>query len=95
MCKKKKEEVIKMEITYKVEAKCNQVAGINVEFKGIGDINTAFECVSNLEVAFPMVDIICEQTGEIMYHRLMSFEVFNPVVEMGKAIFKAECEMFF
>ena len=84
-----------MEITYKVEAKCNQVAGINVEFKGIGDINTAFECADNLECAFPMVDIICEQTGEVMYSHYISTDFFHPVVEMGKAIFKAECDMCF
>lgn len=95
MCKKKKEEVNKMEITYKVEAKCNQVAGINVEFKGIGDINTAFECASNLEGAFPMVDIICEQTGEVVYSHYIATDFFHPIVEMGKAIFDAEYDMCF
>ena len=95
MCKKKKDEVIKMEITYKVEAKCNQVAGINVEFKGIGDINTAFECAVNLSKAFPMVDIINEQTGEVAYSRYVATDFFHPSVEYGKAIFKAECDMFF
>ena len=84
-----------MEITYKVEAKCNQVAGINVEFKGIGDIDTAFECADSLECAFPMVDIICEQTGEVVYSRYIATELFHPTVEYGKAIFKAECDMFF
>lgn len=95
MCKKKKGEVIKMEITYCVEAKCNKTSGMNVEFKGVGDLENAMEVATTLELAFPDVTVICEQTGEIMYHRLMSFEVFNPVVEMGKAIFKAECDMFF
>lgn len=84
-----------MEITYKVEAKCNQVAGINVEFKGIGDINTAFECVSNLEGAFPMVDVICEQTGEVVYSHYIATDFFHPIAEMGKAIFNAECDMCF
>lgn len=84
-----------MEITYKVEAKCNQVAGINVEFKGIGDINTAFECAEVLDTAFPMVDIINEQTGEVIYSHYLATEFFEPSVEMGKAIFKAECDMCF
>ena len=84
-----------MEITYKVEAKCNQVAGINVEFKGIGDINTAFECAVNLSKAFPMVDVINEQTGEVVYSRYIATEFFHREAEMGVAIFKAECDMCF
>jgi hypothetical protein len=84
-----------MEITYKVEAKCNNTSGINVEFKGIGDINTALECAENLEGAFPMVDITCEQTGEIMYSHYISTDLFHRSVEMGKAIYRAECDMCF
>jgi hypothetical protein len=94
MCKKKKDEVIKMEITYCVEAKCNKTSGMNVEFKGVGNLESAMSCATTLELAFPDVTVICEQTGEIMYHRLMSFEVFNPIMEMGKAIFKAEFDMY-
>jgi len=84
-----------MEITYKVEAKCNQVAGINVEFKGISDINTAFECAEVLDTAFPMVDIINEQTGEVIYSHYLATEFFKPCAEMGAAIYKAECDMCF
>lgn len=84
-----------MEITYKVEAKCNQAKGINVEFKGIDDLDTAFECADNLECAFCDVRIICEQTGEVMYNHYVAVEHFNPIIEMGKAIFKAECDMCF
>jgi hypothetical protein len=84
-----------MEITYSVEAKCNKTSGINVEFKGIGDLENAMEVATTLELAFPDITVICEQTGEIMYHILKSFEVFSPVTEMGKAIFKAECDMCF
>jgi hypothetical protein len=96
MCKKKKEEVIKMnnEITYKVEARCNKAIGINVEFKGIGDINTAFECAVELSQAFPDVLITCEQTGEIMYNRYVALDFFKPSKEMGAAIFKAEFDMY-
>ena len=84
-----------MEITYKVEAKCNRTNGINVEFKGICCIETAFECADNLECAFPMVDIINEQTGEVVYSRYIATDFFHPATEMGKAIFKAECDMCF
>jgi hypothetical protein len=84
-----------MEITYSVEARCNKASGMNVEFKGIGDLKNAMECATTLELAFPDITVICEQTGEIMYHRLMSFEVFNPLMEMGAAVFNAECDMCF
>jgi hypothetical protein len=84
-----------MEITYKVEAKCNQVAGINVEFKGIGDSQAAIECAVTLTNAFPIVDVICEQTGEVMYSRYMSVDWFHSSDEMGRAIYKAECDLCF
>ena len=84
-----------MEITYKVEAKCNMGKGINVEFKGFEDIDGALECADTLECAFPQVDIICEQTGEVMYSRYVGLDWFHPVTEMGKAIFKAECDRCF
>lgn len=84
-----------MEITYSVEANCNQVAGIVVEFKGIGNIETAFECANNLKCAFPKVTVICDQTGEIVYSCYIANEFFHRTVEMGKAIFKAECDMCF
>ena len=84
-----------MEITYKVEARCNKTSGMNVEFKGVADLENAMEVATTLELAFPDITVICEQTGEIMYHILKSFEVFNPIMEMGKAIHKAECDMYF
>ena len=84
-----------MEITYKVEAKCNRALGINVEFKGIDNIDEAFECADTLEGAFPMVDVICEQTGEVMYSHYIAVDFFHPVCEMGKAIFRAECDRYF
>ena len=84
-----------MEITYSVEAKCNKTSGMNVEFKGIGNLDSAIECATTLELAFPDITVICEQTGEIMYHRFVSFEVFKPIMEMGRAVFNAECDICF
>jgi len=80
--------------TYKVEAKCNRTNGINVEFKGVGCIETAFECTNELECAFPIVDIINEQTGEVVYSRYLATDFFHPATEMGNAIFRAECSMY-
>lgn len=79
-----------MEITYKVEAKCNMGKGINVEFKGFEDIDEAFECADTLMKAFPQVDVICEQTGEVAYSQYISLDFFKAEEEMGKAILFAE-----
>ena len=84
-----------MEITYKVEAKSNTTNGMNVEFRGFHDIDGAFDCADTLETAFPMVDVICEQTGEVMYSHYVAVDYFHPVCEMGKAIFRAECDRCF
>lgn len=84
-----------METTYKVEARCNRISGINVEFKGIGDIDAAFDCCAKLIGAFPDISVTCEQTGEIVYNQYIALDHFNPSDEMGKAIFDAECAIFF
>ena len=94
MCKKKKDEVNKMEITYKVEAKCNKAIGLNVEFKGLTSIDEAFDCANTLTEAFPQVDVICEQTGEVAYSQYISTDFFTPTTEMGRAIFRAECDRY-
>ena len=83
-----------MEITYKVEAKCNRGKGLNVEFKGMESIEDAFECANTLTEAFPQVDVICEQTGEVAYSQYISLDFFTPTTEMGKAIFRAECDRY-
>ena len=84
-----------METTYSVEAKCNTASGMDVTFKGVGDIDVAINCAGTLLDAFPDVVVICEQTGEIMYSRYVSLEIFKPNIEMGKAIFNAECDILF
>ena len=84
-----------MEATYSVEAKCNTASGMDVTFKGIGDVGVAIECAGTLLNAFPDVVVICEQTGEVMYNRYVSLEIFKPTAEMGKAVFDAECGMLF
>ena len=84
-----------MQTTYKVEARCNKTSGMNVEFKGIGDLESAMEVATTLELAFPDIVVTCEQTGEIMFNIYKSFEIFSPIMEMGKAILKAEMDMCF
>ena len=84
-----------MSTTYKVEAKCNADKGIDVEFKGIEDINVAFKCAETLDAAFPTVDIINEQTGEVVYSHYLATEFFEHYADMGTAIFQAQCDMCF
>lgn len=75
-----------MEITYKVEAKCNQFSGINVEFKGITALGYAFRAADLLHEAFPTVDVINEQTGEVVYSRYVAVELFEADMGVGEAI---------
>lgn len=82
-----------MEITYKVEAKCNEARGINVEFKGFLDKGFALECADILLGAFPHVDIICEQTGEVMWSRFVSPDWFEAEYEPAKAIYLVERDL--
>ena len=84
-----------MEMTFKVEAKCNIKSGINVEFKGLPSIDHAFECAAVLINAFPQVDVVCEQTGEVVYSRYISVDHFQPHVEEAVAILQAECDLCF
>jgi hypothetical protein len=84
-----------MEITYKVEAKCNETKGINVEFKGIESKEMALVCAGELLDAFPQVDVICEQTGEVMYSRYTATDWFEAQREASVAIYHAHCVLCF
>ena len=78
--------------TYLVVAKCNKSRGLNVEFKG-NTIDEALTIISILVRAFPQIDIICEQTGEVVYTRYVSTDIFVCELEMGTAIVAAEYEI--
>ena len=84
-----------METTFRVEAKCNNKHGIEVAFKGFGDGASAMDCALTLSMAFPIVNVICEQTGEIMYDTHISPDWFTPRVEQGRAIMRAEMDSCF
>lgn len=84
-----------MEFTYEVQAKCNRNNGIDVTFKGFTNKDSAMECALTLAMAFPQVDVICEQTGEVMWNEYTALDWFKPQVEEGKAIMHAECDRYF
>lgn len=84
-----------MEITYKVEAKCNKAQGMDVEFKGIPTVEEAFEIAAILVEAFPSVDVISEYSGEVMYSQYIALDYFKPHTSEAKALYAVECEMCF
>ena len=81
-------------ITYKVEAKSNTTTGMEVVFKGYRSKDDAMDCALTLMMAFPQVDVICEQTGEVMYSQYVACDWYQAQVEMGKAIYHAECDRY-
>lgn len=83
-----------MTTTYKVEAKCNRTEGINVEFKGVATISQALLVAHELQTAFPQIDVICEQTGEVMFNIYVAIDLYEPTEPRGKAIYLAECELY-
>ena len=84
-----------MNHTYRVEAKSNDKYGIDAIFKGFSCKDSAMECALTLAMAFPQIDVICEETGEIMWSEYTSLEWFKPQVEQGKAIMRAQMDRCF
>lgn len=77
-----------MKNTYTVTAKSCENPNITVEFKGLCS-TCSIEVVSILECAFRSVEIICEETGEVVYTLYVGSEWFIPNAEYGKAIDEA------
>lgn len=80
---------------YSVEAKSNTTTGMEVVFKGFVSFSDAMECALTLETAFPEVVVQNECTGEIMYNKYFSVDVFHATLEMGRAVMRAECDRCF
>ena len=83
-----------MKFTYRVEAKSNTTTGMEVVFKGYTNKDDAMNCALTLMMAFPQVDVTCEQTGEVMYSEYVALDWFKAQVEQGKAIYHAECDRY-
>ena len=84
-----------MEMTYKVEAKCNKAQGMNVEYKGIPTAEGALGVAAILAEAFPCIDVISEYSGEVIYSLYIASEYFDPQTSEAKALYMVECEMCF
>ena len=66
------------ETTYKVIAdNCNTCPKITYERGGLTK-NTARFVATNLSQAFRRVDVLCEQTGEVMYNIYYSDDFIRP-----------------
>lgn len=62
--------------SYSVSADTCENPKITVEYKGLS-MDKARQVAMALEGAFRKVDVICEQTGEVMYNVYYSSEYYN------------------
>ena len=77
-----------MKNTYKATATDNRTDGIEIEFKGMS-LMLAVAVAQELGTAFSHIDVISEDTGEVMYYRGASREVFTPTATRANAIASA------
>ena len=77
-----------MKNTYKATATDNRISGIAIEFKGM-PLMLAVAVAQELGTAFTHIDVISEDTGEVMYYRGVSDEVFTATATRADAIASA------
>ena len=77
-----------MKDTYKVTANDNRTDGIEIEFRGM-PLMLAVAVAQELGTAFSHIDVISEDTGEVMYYRGASDEIFTPTATRANAIASA------
>ena len=74
--------------TYKATATDNRPDGIEIEFKGMS-LMRAMSIAEMLGAAFSHVDVISEETGEVMYYLGISDEIFTATDTRADAIASA------
>lgn len=74
--------------TYKATAYDNRTDGIRIGFMGM-PLMLAVAVAQELGTAFSHIDVISEDTGEVMYYRGASHEVFMPTATRADAIASA------
>ena len=72
-------------LTYKVCVDSCEHPKIVGEFGGF-ELHEAMNGADLALHAFRKVDVICEQTGEVMYNAYYASEAFTPCLSYGKAI---------
>ena len=74
-----------MKNSYTVIAKSCENPNITIEYKGLCG-ECIDECVEELNTAFRSVEVICEQTGEVVYSRYVGADWFVPFGSHGEVI---------
>ena len=77
-----------MKNTYKAIATDYRTDGIEIEFRGM-PLMLAVAVAQELGTAFSHIDVISEETGEVMYCRCASREVFTATATRADAIASA------
>lgn len=74
-----------MKNTYTITAKSCENPNVVIEYEGLCD-KCIDECVEELNTAFRSVEVICEQTGEVVYSRYVGADWFNAFASYGEVI---------
>ena len=74
-----------MKNTYTVTAKSCENPNITIEYRELCG-ECVDECVVELNTAFRSVEVICEQTGEVVYSRYVGADWFTPFASYGEVI---------
>lgn len=77
-----------MKDTYKAIATDNRTDGIEIEMRGM-PLMLAVAVAQELGTAFSHIDVISEETGEVMYYCGMSRDIFTPTATRADAIASA------
>lgn len=77
-----------MKNTYKATATDNRADGIEIEFRGM-PLMLAVAVAQELGTAFSHIDVISEETGEVMYYLGISDEIFSATDTRADAIASA------
>jgi hypothetical protein len=74
-----------MKNTYIVTAKSCENPNITIEYEGLCE-ECIEECIEELTTAFRSVEVICEQTGEVVYTHYVGADWFTPFASYGEVI---------
>ena len=74
-----------MKNTYTVTAKSCENPNITIEYEKLCG-ECIGECIEELETAFRSVEVVCEQTGEVVYTHYVGADWFNPFASYGEVI---------
>ena len=74
-----------MKNTYTVTAKSCENPNVTIEYRELCE-ECIDECIEELNTAFRSVEVICEQTGEVVYSLYVGANWFTPFASYGEVI---------